>query len=255
MSEYTPSKDRPSWFSWLHVVGLFTIPALFALVAMLPKVLSYGNRTDAGPTLCRNTLKQIGIALQTYHDAHHCFPPAYFADEHGTPTHSWRAILLPYFESEEVDRLANQYRFDEPWNGPNNRKLLDKAPYPYRCMSDGGNESETSYLAIVGPDSMWRGTQPIAIPEMIDGTSKTMAIVECCDSGVNWLEPRDITFNDAIAGVNRVTGRPGIRSPHGRGANALFASGSVQMLEFLIDPSVIRAALTPAGGESVQFPY
>jgi len=251
MSEYTPSKDRPSWFSWLHVVGLFTIPALFALVAMLPFVVHNGYGGPSRQNRCANSLKQIGIALQTYHDAHHCFPPAYFTDEHGTPTHSWRAILLPYFESEE---LANQYRFDEPWNGPNNRKLLDKAPYPYRCPSDGGNESDTSYLAIVGPDSMWRGPHPIAIPEMSDGTSKTIAIVECVGSGVNWLEPRDIAFDDAIAGVNRVTGRPGIRGPHTRGASALFADGSVHMLEYLIDPSVIRAALTPAGGESVQFP-
>jgi hypothetical protein len=179
MSQDTQANNGPSWFGWLHVVGLFTIPALFALVAMLPWVLSYGNRTDSGPTVCRNRLAQIGIALQTYHDAHHCFPPAYFADQDGKPTHSWRILLLPYFEEVELNRMYEQYRFDEPWNGPNNRKLYDKVPSVYRCLSDGGNESETSYLAIVGPDTMWRGAQAIAIPEMSDGTSKTIAIVEC----------------------------------------------------------------------------
>lgn len=249
MSQDTQAKYRPSVLGRLTIVGLLAIAALPLLVAMLPFVVHNGYGGPSRQNRCANNLKRIAIALHTYHDAHHCFPPAYFTDEHGTPTHSWRAILLPYFESEE---LANQYRFDEPWNGPNNRKLHDKLPSVYRCLSDGGNESETSYLAIVGPDTMWRGAQAIAIPEMSDGTSKTIAIVECVGSGVNWLEPRDITFNDAVAGVNRVIGRPGIRGPHTRGASALFADGSVHMLEFLIDPGDLRAMLTPAGGENVQ---
>jgi prepilin-type processing-associated H-X9-DG protein len=69
---------------------------------------------------------------------------------------------------------------------------------------------------------------------------------------VDWFEPRDIVIEDTTIGFNRVTGRPGIRGPHTLGASALFADGSVHMLEFLIDPGDLRAMLTPAGGENVQ---
>src|SRR5262249_39650710 len=40
-------------------------------------------REAARRTQCMNNLRQIGMALQNYHDAYNCFPPAYMADETG----------------------------------------------------------------------------------------------------------------------------------------------------------------------------
>lgn len=34
-------------------------------------------REMAGRTSCKNNLKQMGLALQSYHDINHCFPPSY----------------------------------------------------------------------------------------------------------------------------------------------------------------------------------
>ena len=60
------------------------------------------------------------MALQNYHQANGCFPPAYIADKNGKPMHSWRVLILPY-----LDRtiLYKAYDFTEPWDGPNNKKL------------------------------------------------------------------------------------------------------------------------------------
>src|SRR3990172_9467251 len=69
-------------------------------------------------TACKNNLHQIEMALHYYHDKYHCFPPAYVADASGRPLHSWRVLLLPFLEQENLYR---QYRFDEPWDGPHNR--------------------------------------------------------------------------------------------------------------------------------------
>jgi len=199
-------------------------------------------------------LKQIGIAIQNYHDQHKCLPPAVINDQQGIPIHSWRAILLPYYEDEECASLAQHYRLDEPWNGPNNRKLLDKAPKLFRCPSDEDNISETNYIAVTGAETIWRGIQPMMFLEMTDGVSKSIAVVECSDSGINWLEPRDVTFHDATVGINKLTGRPGIRSFHAGGADTLFADGSVHFLSDDIKPETLRGLLTPAGGESVDIP-
>jgi len=232
--------------------ALITFVVLFILAALLLPALQPASSGGGSP--CKTHLRIIGIALQTYHDAHHCFPPAYIADEQGTPMHSWRILLLPYFEEEELKRLYQQYRFDEPWNGPNNSKLLAKAPYMYRCPHDVSDESNSSYLAVVGPETMWRGIQPMNIREITDGTSKTIAILECSDSGVNWLEPRDALFEDAASGINVHSTRPAFRSNHTGGAFALFADASAHFLTDSINRDTLRGLLTPASGETVEIP-
>lgn len=46
--------------------------------------------------------------------------------------HSWRVLILPYIGE---DALYNTYKFDEPWDGPNNIKLLNQIPRLYACPS------------------------------------------------------------------------------------------------------------------------
>ena len=47
-----------------------------------------------------NNLKQIGLAMHNYHDAHRAFPPAYRAENSGRPLLSWRVLILPYLEQD-----------------------------------------------------------------------------------------------------------------------------------------------------------
>src|SRR5262249_42952585 len=81
--------------------------------------------TVARRSQCKNNLKQIGLAMFNYHDAYGCFPPAYIADADGRPMHSWRVLLLPFLD--EAARYR-KYRFDEPWDGPNNSELATSVP-------------------------------------------------------------------------------------------------------------------------------
>lgn len=79
---------------------------------------------------CANNVKQILIALHNCHDDHGSFPPAYVADESGRPIHSWRVLILPYMDRQD---LYDQYDFHEPWNSPGNRELLATTGNPYHC--------------------------------------------------------------------------------------------------------------------------
>ena len=76
------------------------------------------------PFALRNNLRQIALALQSYHQANGCFPPAYVADKNGKPMHSWRVLILPYLG---FDDLYKAYDFTEPWDGPNNKKTESAA--------------------------------------------------------------------------------------------------------------------------------
>ena len=96
---------------------------------------------------------QILLALHNYHSEYNALPPAYVADANGKPMHSWRVLILPYMEQSA---LYNRYKFNEPWNGPNNITLLNSMPSIFACPSRFSNPTNlTSYVAVTGPGTMF----------------------------------------------------------------------------------------------------
>ena len=86
-------------WKWVKAGVLFGI--LFVLTGLLlPAVTSHPRPYPRFE--CANHLKQIGVALHTYHDAYGSFPPAFVADENGKPMHSWRVLLLPFLDEELI---------------------------------------------------------------------------------------------------------------------------------------------------------
>src|SRR5262249_39482337 len=58
----------------------------------------------------------------------HLLPAALCDNTTGRPLLSWRVALLPHIGQES---LYKQFNLDEPWDGPNNKKLLEKMPKVY----------------------------------------------------------------------------------------------------------------------------
>ena len=162
---------------------------------------------------CVNNLKQIVLALRNYHNVHGSFPPAFVPDEQGRPMHSWRVLLLQFIEQEA---LYDQYDFSEPWDGPNNRKLLSQIPPAYMCPSEprvGGRAgTSTSYLAVVGPRTAWPGASGRKLAEIPDGPWNTILLIEKHGSGISWMEPRDMSFDEALAQLS--ADDPSVLGPH-----------------------------------------
>jgi len=195
---------------------------------------------------CLNNLHQISLAMESYHAQHNCYPPAYIPDEDGRPMHSWRVLLLPYLGE---NMLYEQYNFDEPWNGPNNRLLADRMPGVYRCPSGpSDNSSEPSYVMIVGPGTISDGPSTTHHQEIKDGESNTLMFVETCDAGFDWLQPRDLEATAMSYQVNDPAGG-GIRSNHFGTVNVALCDGSARALDDETDPGDVRAMTTIAGGE------
>lgn len=201
---------------------------------------------------CANNLRNISLALWQYHDIHGTFPPAYIADKNGRPMHSWRVLLLPYLDQRSV---YQQYRFDEPWDGPNNSAMalaVGRLRY-YECPSSNCN-GETNYVAIVGSQTIWPGSKTTKMVDIKDGAANTIMLVETHNSGIHWMEPRDLDISDIARGINPPLGT-GISSGHIHGvANVAFADAMVKAIDSKASPKALRAALTIAGGEKDPLP-
>src|SRR5438477_1249163 len=137
----------------LVVVGILVV-----LVALLLPAARFGTAESAGRMACHNHLKQIWLALKNYEDFFQSPPPAYIADASGKPMHSWRVLILPFFDQRQAT-LFDKYNYNEPWNGPNNSKLHSETMHVYTCPSRPGRQANTdsSYVVVVGPQTAWPG--------------------------------------------------------------------------------------------------
>ena len=102
--------ERPSrrgGFWWKLALGVFGCVVLLAV--FLPAMRSAHEAARRAQCVCN--LKQIGLALQNYHNAFGCFPPAAIVDKQGKPILSWRVAILPYLGSQP---RPSRLRLDEP---------------------------------------------------------------------------------------------------------------------------------------------
>ncbi len=95
---------------------LVVIAIIGVLVALLLPAVQ-GARSAARSTQCRNNLKQIGIALQSYHSAKGVLPMSSTIGPGRGNGHSCFTMILPYLEG---NTLSNAYNYSvEPWFASN----------------------------------------------------------------------------------------------------------------------------------------
>ena len=187
-----------------------------------------------------NNLKQILIAMHGYHDAHKRFPPRAVFDKSGKPLLSWRVLLLPYLDEEG---LYKQFRLDEPWDGPHNKKLIAKMPQCFRSPASEAPPNTTTYLVPAGKGTLFEGTKGLSVRDVRDGTSNTVMLVEAGDAeAVPWTKPDDFEVDPSDPKKGLVGSWPD-------GFLLGLADGSAQFVPASVDPAVLKAVFTYRGGE------
>jgi prepilin-type processing-associated H-X9-DG protein len=226
---------------WPLTYLAFVLLLLICLGLLMPAVGS--ARGVARRAQCQNNLKQIALALQNYHEANGCFPPAYIADRNGKPMHSWRVLILPYLGQNPV---YSAYDFTEPWDGPKNKKLSASLSPVYICPSETNAGAlgafHTNYVAVVGRNAAWPGEKSRKLGvDFPGGASTTIMVVEVANSGIPWMEPRDLSL-DALGAAGAKSSALAVSGNHGHsadffftydrpcGANVAMADGSVHYL-------------------------
>ena len=122
---------------------------------------SLGHTENYATTNCLNNLHCINEAMRRYSEDHEGrLPPVFTTDENGKPLHSWRVLILPYFDNDKYLKcLYDQIRLDEPWNSEWNSQFHALIPRIYRCFSPlrkdkNRNAGETPYSVIIGENTV-----------------------------------------------------------------------------------------------------
>ena len=90
-------------FTLVELLVVITIIGIL-IALLLPAVQA--AREAARMSQCSNQLKQIGLALHYYHDAHGCFPHGQRGPSLGAGN-NWRCCLLPFMEQDAVYQRVN----------------------------------------------------------------------------------------------------------------------------------------------------
>jgi beta-lactamase regulating signal transducer with metallopeptidase domain len=175
---------------------------------------------DAERIRAINSLKQLLLALHNYQDANGHFPPVATRTRDGKPALSWRVLVLPYLEQND---LFNQFHLDEPWDSEHNRPLIGKMPELFR--SHDAAQGDTRFRAVGGERTIWGKPEGASMVDITDGTSNTVALIES-KHVIPWTAPDESTGDGGDAG----SAHPEIRQILEEGVIAGMADGSVRAL-------------------------
>jgi len=270
----------------LVVVSIMT--ALMGL--LLPAVQT--AREAARRSQCSNNVRQYGLALHLFHNAHGAFPTG------NVPVKNWtfQAMLLPFMEQDNVYQLINFnyngtcFQADDaagpmydPGAQPVPINFCPSDPHSGRIWTNpslhSGIHTPTDYLGVWGTspntlDGMLYSGSNTSLRQVTDGTSHTIIMGErgipkdlymgfsvCAAgilaAGILYSGNEDNVLDTSLGlrpGTDNGTDNNHFWSNHPAGAQFLLVDGAVQFFNYEIDPTTLLYLTTRSGGEVVP-PY
>lgn len=233
-------EKRSRYYHWrTKLTPIETVVAVIIfmvlLVFLLPAVSR--NRPHLPKLQCRNNLKYIGQALQTYAAIYGALPPSYTVDETGRRLHSWRTLILPYLGQ---DKLYSEIDLSKPWDDPVNTRFHQSPVSAYHCMASRSAMGHTNYLAVVTPKSCIRETASIKLTDVTNDPANTWLVVEVPSANsVPWMAPQDADESLVLSITNETV------TNHTEGLSVLMANGSPHTLSKQL-PVATRQAMINA---------
>lgn len=206
------------------LVELLVVIAIIGILIALLLPAVQAAREAARRTQCNDNLKQLGIALQNYHDVNRSFPTmTVFGGGGSSPQrayhHTWLTASLPFLEQQPLYQRVNKLGW--AWGQPTMGVSLPVL----RCPSDGNYPGNTGWyglavtnyagsegyhwwssaLNVLG-DTVTREYSGIfseeqwnRISDIPDGTSNVVMVSEVNATGYKWGG-----FHTCGTGVERV---------------------------------------------------
>jgi hypothetical protein len=191
-------------------------------------------------------VRQILKAMQDDEGKHGTFPAHASYDRDGQALLSWRVHLLPMLGE---GKLYREFKLDEPWDSPNNKKLLSRMPAVYRPQDAKlAAQYRTTFLVPHGRNLMFEDKRGIAIRDITDGLTHTILLIDVEDArAVEWTKPVDLPLEE-------INGAMGFSTRHGGKYLVGMANGSAYFLPTTMGAWSLWGLLTRNQGEVVELP-
>ncbi|MEX1231193.1 MAG: DUF1559 domain-containing protein [Planctomycetaceae bacterium] len=212
MSKLKAVRSRRTAFTLIELLVVIAIIAVL-IALLLPAVQQ--AREAARRSQCQNNMKQIGLAIHNYHDAHRLFPPGGTTCQvctYGTNAgHNFTADILPYMDQANVYNFLN-WSYSGFYTGGlgldvNHEQAMYTVLPVYICPSSQtvtfngyqwagpggspypalGGQASAQYVGIMGSvqsgvvrssTGTFYKNSKIGIKDITDGTSNTMVVGE-----------------------------------------------------------------------------
>jgi prepilin-type processing-associated H-X9-DG protein len=227
-----------------------TLAAAVLLGGLAAVVAAPVPKEDAPPPVTeerlkasQENLKEIALAFHNYASVFNGKWASDILDKNGKPLLSWRVVILPYIEE---DTLYKQFKLDEPWDSPNNKKLIEKMPKIYAPIRVKAAAGTTFYQTFSGEGAIFaKNKTDYKIPSIPDGTSNTGLVFEAGEPVV-WTKPADIPFDEKKP-------LPKLGGMFDGVCNVAMCDGSVKRLKKDADEKELKKLIMPADGHVIDF--
>ncbi|MGD9723750.1 MAG: DUF1559 domain-containing protein [Pirellulales bacterium] len=179
---FRPAPRRSPGFTLVEL--LVVIAIIGVLVALLLPAIQ-AAREAARRTSCTNNMKQLGIAMLNFHDAHKKLPVSNrAAGVVNSPRYAWATLMLPYFEEQNTYDI---YDFKSNWSKPTavapksipNFQIVGTRLSVFECPSqpeDGRLDGDLQYWSQGLPD--WKSSQCAAPADYVPIQSVEKRLVD-----------------------------------------------------------------------------
>lgn len=182
----------------ITLIELLVAMSVMLIVVGLVAAAIMKVRSSAMNVACLNNMRQIGLAMNLYHNNNHSFPSGHHSLRNTSrpPMSGWTMDMLPYIEQRALHTsMTDAYKKSfNPFNSPPHTNIATVVKI-FACPSDGRaltaqycKETETlagltSYLGVSGTDTQTKDgvlyqDSRIRISDITGGTSSTMLVGE-----------------------------------------------------------------------------
>ena len=194
-----------------------------------------------------NNLKQLAIAMHSYHDMFGHLP-ADIVDKNGKAILSWRVEMLPFIEQDALYKTIDRTK---PWDDVANKKIAEQLPDLFKHLGREAKDKGSTYFQCFTSPKALDSRNPFLVPGrklgflgITDGLSNTLMIVEG-EGAVNWLQPGDIAYDPKKP--------PKVGDPKTGKFAAAMGDGSVRWFNIKkLGEEKLHALITVDGGEVVS---